>query len=55
VRGRRRELLGGALRHALAFSTWRSPTTKGISRSDATRLVTALVEAADEQVTAIST
>ena len=24
VRGRRRRLLGGALRHALAFSTWRS-------------------------------
>ena len=24
VRGRRRQLLGGALRHALAFSTWQS-------------------------------
>ena len=44
VRGRRRELLRGALRHALAFSTWRSLSTNGIGRSDAVRLVTALVE-----------
>ena len=31
VRGRRRQLLGAALRHALAFSTWRSlrPTASG--------------------------
>jgi AcrR family transcriptional regulator len=46
VRGRRRQLLGRALRHALAFSTWHSLTTNGIGRSDAARLVTALVEAA---------
>ena len=44
VRGRRRELLGGALRHALAFSTWRSLSTNGIGRADAVKLVTALVE-----------
>jgi AcrR family transcriptional regulator len=46
VRGRRRQLLRGALRHALAFSTWRSLSTSGIERSDAAKLVTALVEAA---------
>ena len=46
LRGRRRQLLGGALRHALAFSTWRSLSTKGIGRSDAARLATALVEGA---------
>jgi AcrR family transcriptional regulator len=46
VRGRRRELLGRAMRHAVAFSTWHSLTTNGIGRSDAARLVTALVEAA---------
>src|SRR5687768_795124 len=47
VRGRRRQLLRGALRHALAFSTWRSLVTNGIGRSDAAKLITALVEAAD--------
>jgi AcrR family transcriptional regulator len=47
VRGRRRQLLKAALRHALAFSTWRSLTTNGIGRSDAAKLTTALVEAAD--------
>jgi hypothetical protein len=47
VRGRRRQQLRGALRHALAFSTWRSLSTSGIERSDASRLVTALVDAAD--------
>jgi AcrR family transcriptional regulator len=47
VRGRRRQLLRGALRHALAFSTWRSLSTNGIGRSDATKLITALIEAAD--------
>jgi len=47
VRGRRRELVRGALRHALAFSTWRSFSTNGIERSDAAKLITALVEAAD--------
>lgn len=46
VRGRRRQLLRAALRHALAFSTWRSLWTNGIGRSDAAQLVTALVEAA---------
>jgi AcrR family transcriptional regulator len=46
VRGRRRQLLGGALRHALAFSTWHSLSTNGIGRSDAVRLVTALVDSA---------
>ena len=46
VRGRRRQLLGGALRHALAFSTWRSLSTNGIGRSDAAKLITALVEGA---------
>jgi AcrR family transcriptional regulator len=44
ARGRRRELLRGALRHALAFSTWQSLTANGIGRSEAVRLVTALVE-----------
>ncbi len=46
VRGRRRELVRGALRHAVAFSTWQSLSANGIARSDATELVTALVEAA---------
>jgi AcrR family transcriptional regulator len=46
VRGRRRQLLRGALRHALAFSTWHSLATNGIGRSDAAKLTTALVEAA---------
>jgi hypothetical protein len=46
VRGRGRRLLAGALRHALAFSTWQSFTTAGIARADATTLVTGLVEAA---------
>jgi hypothetical protein len=44
--GRRRRSLRGALRHALAFSTWHSLTTNGIGRSDAAKLSTALVEAA---------
>src|SRR5688572_31878947 len=46
ARGRRRQLLKRALRHALAFSTWHSLTTNGIGRSDAAKLTTALVEAA---------
>jgi hypothetical protein len=46
ARGRRRQLLRGALRHALAFSTWRSLTASGITRTSAAMLVTALVEAA---------
>ena len=44
-RGRRRQLLLGALRHALAFSTWRSLSANGIARADATKLAAALVEA----------
>jgi AcrR family transcriptional regulator len=47
VRGQKRQLLRGALRHALAFSTWRSLSTNGVGRSDAAKLITALVEAAD--------
>ena len=46
VRGRRRHLLGAALRHALAFATWRSLSGNGVGRSDAVRLITALVERA---------
>ena len=46
ARGRRRQLLKRALHHALAFSTWHSLTTNGIGRSDAAKLITALVEAA---------
>jgi AcrR family transcriptional regulator len=46
VRGRRRRLLGGALRHALAFSTWRSLSANGMGRSDAAKLMSALVEGA---------
>ena len=46
VRGRRRALVGGALRHALAFSTWRSLAANGVGRSDAATLMTALVERA---------
>jgi AcrR family transcriptional regulator len=46
ARGRRRQLLEGALRHVLAFSTWRSLTANGIGRSDAAQLMSALVEGA---------
>ena len=46
VRGRRRQLLAGALRHALAFSTWQSLAAAGIARENAVMLVTALVDAA---------
>ena len=46
ARGRRRELLRGALRHALDFSTWHSLSSNGIGRSDAAKLVTELVAAA---------
>ena len=42
--GRRGRLLAAAVRHALAFSTWRS--LSGIRRSDALKLVTALVRSA---------
>ena len=46
ARGRRRQLLSRTLRHALAFSTWRSLTSNGIGRADAVQLMSALVEAA---------
>ena len=46
VRGRRRQLVKGAVRHALAFSTWHSLSTNGIERADAAQLMAALVEAA---------
>lgn len=46
VRGRRRGLLVAALRHALAFSTWRSLAASGVPRADAVALVTGLVDAA---------
>ena len=46
ARGRKRQLLRGALRHALDFSTWRSLSRNGIGRSDAAKLATALVDAA---------
>ena len=48
VRGRTRERVRGALRHAVAFSTWRSLFANGIERADAVTLVTALVEAAEK-------
>jgi AcrR family transcriptional regulator len=43
ARGRRRALLDAALRHALAFSTWRSLAASGVSRAESVALVTALV------------
>jgi AcrR family transcriptional regulator len=46
ARGRRRLLLDGALRHALAFSTWRSLSTNGVPAADAAKLMSGLVEAA---------
>ena len=49
ARGRRRALLIGALRHTLAFSTWRSLSANGIGRSDASKLAAALVEATGER------
>jgi AcrR family transcriptional regulator len=52
ARGRRRQLLRGALRHALAFSTWHSLRANGIGRSDAAKLSAALVEAAAVPTTA---
>jgi AcrR family transcriptional regulator len=46
ARGRRRQLLRAAIRHALAFSTWHSLSAKGVERADAVKLSSALVEAA---------
>jgi AcrR family transcriptional regulator len=45
VTGRRR-LVGAAVRHALAFSTWQSLAGNGVKRPDAVELVAALVERA---------
>jgi AcrR family transcriptional regulator len=39
-------LAKAAVRHGVAFSTWRSLTANGVSRSDAVALVSAFVEAA---------
>jgi AcrR family transcriptional regulator len=46
VRGRRRKLLGAAISHALAFSTWRSLWSNGIERPDAVKLMLAATDAA---------
>jgi AcrR family transcriptional regulator len=46
ARGRRRQLVAGALRHALAFSTWQSLSANGIGRADAVNLSAALVDRA---------
>jgi AcrR family transcriptional regulator len=51
ARGRRRQLLGGATRHALAFSTWRSLSTNGIRRAEAATLMSTLVERAGQATT----
>jgi AcrR family transcriptional regulator len=51
ARGRRRQLLGGAVRHALAFSTWRSLSTNGIMRAEAATLMSTLVERAGQAIT----
>jgi AcrR family transcriptional regulator len=40
-------LVPGALRHALAFSSWRSLAASGIGRADAVILMTALVQRAE--------
>jgi AcrR family transcriptional regulator len=42
----RRRLVRAAVRHALAFSTWQSLAANGVKRSDAVKLVAALVERA---------
>ncbi len=50
ARGRRRQLLVAALRHALDFDVWRSLTTEtGITRAEAVELMTGLVGAAAAQ------
>jgi AcrR family transcriptional regulator len=47
VRGGRRRVLGAAVRHAVDFHTWRSLVRDGgVSRAQAVRLASALVEAA---------
>jgi AcrR family transcriptional regulator len=45
--GRRRKLLQAAVRHALAFPTWRSLHGNGVRRADAVRLMAGLVDAAE--------
>ncbi len=42
--GRNGALAGPTLRHAIAFSTWRSLSSNGLDRSTAAKLMTALVE-----------
>jgi hypothetical protein len=44
ARGGRRRVVREALRHAVAFETWRS--LRGVGRAEAPRLMSALVEAA---------
>jgi AcrR family transcriptional regulator len=46
LRRANKELLVGALRHALAFSTWHSLSSNGIKREQAVKLVAALIETA---------
>jgi AcrR family transcriptional regulator len=46
--GRRSQLVRGALRHAVAFSTWQSLAANGIRRADAVKLVSALVDRAGQ-------
>src|SRR5262245_53618400 len=47
VRGPRRQVLAAAVRHAVDFHTWRSLTgDRGITRTEAVELASALVEAA---------
>lgn len=47
ARGRRREILVAALRHALEFHTWQSLVAAGrINRAEGVELISALVEAA---------
>jgi AcrR family transcriptional regulator len=44
LRGKRRELASGMLRHVLAFSTWRSLWRNGIGSEQAARAMCTLVE-----------
>ena len=46
VAGREGRLVGAAVRHAIAFSTWRSLSSNGADRPEAVKLVTALVDGA---------
>jgi len=51
ARDRSPELVHAALRHAVAFPTWRSLSTNGVGRADAVTLVAALVAAAQRPAT----